>query len=78
MAKVMVSVPDALLKHIDAEAKRRGTSRSAFLQQAARQEIGLGPPDRDEIMARLDEISSEFTGPFDAVAEIRRDRQRDE
>jgi len=36
MAKVMVSIPDNLLKHIDAEAQRRGVSRSGFLQEAAR------------------------------------------
>jgi metal-responsive CopG/Arc/MetJ family transcriptional regulator len=77
MAKVMVSIPDELLEHIDAEAARRGISRSSLLQLAAKQMIGLGPPNREEIIAALEEISSQFEGPFDAVEQIRRDRQRD-
>jgi metal-responsive CopG/Arc/MetJ family transcriptional regulator len=76
MAKVMVSIPDDLLGHIDAEAARRGVSRSGFLQEAARQRIGLGPVNRDEVIADLEEISNHWTGPFDVVAQIRRDRQR--
>lgn len=32
MAKVMVSMPDALLAEVDAEATRVGTSRSAVLR----------------------------------------------
>jgi metal-responsive CopG/Arc/MetJ family transcriptional regulator len=32
MAKVMVSLPDQLLRRVDAEAKRSGTSRSAILR----------------------------------------------
>jgi metal-responsive CopG/Arc/MetJ family transcriptional regulator len=76
MAKVMVSIPDELLEHIDAEAGRRGISRSSFLQQAAHQVIGLGPPNREEIIAGLEELSEHWTGPTDVVAQIRRDRQR--
>lgn len=41
MAKVMISLPDDLLGALDAEAKRRHTSRSAILQSGARREIGL-------------------------------------
>jgi hypothetical protein len=77
MAKVMVSIPDDLLGQIDAEARRRGVSRSGFLQEAARQRIGLGPASREELIASLEEISKNWTGPFDVVAQIRRDRQRD-
>lgn len=36
MAKVMISLPDALLRQIDSEAKRRRSSRSAVLQAFAR------------------------------------------
>ncbi len=77
MAKVLVSIPDDLLAEIDSEASRRGTSRSALLQQAARQEIGLGPADREEVLATLERISAQLTGPMDVVAEVRRDRNRD-
>src|SRR4051794_26185917 len=39
MSKVMVSLPDELLALIDAEAKRRSTSRSALLALAAQREL---------------------------------------
>lgn len=45
MAKVMVSVPDDLLRQIDAEAKRRETTRSGLLAQAARRELARRDPD---------------------------------
>lgn len=35
MAKVMVSLPDELLARVDAEAERRGTTRSAMLREFA-------------------------------------------
>jgi hypothetical protein len=76
MAKVMVSIPDDLLAEIDSEASRQGTSRSALLQKAAREEIGLGPADREEVLATLKRISAQLTGPMDVVAEVRRDRRR--
>jgi metal-responsive CopG/Arc/MetJ family transcriptional regulator len=44
MAKVLVSIPDDLLARVDREAKRRRTSRSAFLRDAARRELGWTQP----------------------------------
>jgi hypothetical protein len=41
MAKVVVSLPDDLLGALDAEAKRRHTSRSAILQTGARRSAGF-------------------------------------
>jgi metal-responsive CopG/Arc/MetJ family transcriptional regulator len=35
MAKVMVSLPDELLAALDAEAARRGTTRSGLLRELA-------------------------------------------
>jgi metal-responsive CopG/Arc/MetJ family transcriptional regulator len=35
MAKVMVSMPDGLLAEVDAEAARRGSTRSAVLRSFA-------------------------------------------
>jgi hypothetical protein len=49
--KVMVSIPDDLLGRIDREVDDRGTTRSAFLQEAARQ--ALGSPDPATIDAAL-------------------------
>lgn len=37
MAKVMVSLPDDLLASIDAEAARRGTTRSGLLRDYVRE-----------------------------------------
>ena len=64
MAKVMVSLPDELLKRIDEEAKRTGRSRSGLLQYAARLDLTekatrVPPGDRpgvQAVMARTKEI----------------------
>jgi hypothetical protein len=77
MAKVMISIPDDLLATLDAEAKRRSTSRSALLQSAARRELGLVQRSRESLLADLDELSRTWDGPVDVVALIRADRQRD-
>ena len=39
MAKVMISVPDELLRRIDRATTARGTTRSGFLRQAAERAI---------------------------------------
>jgi metal-responsive CopG/Arc/MetJ family transcriptional regulator len=39
MSKVMVSLPDDLMELVDAEAKKRATSRSALLAEALRREL---------------------------------------
>jgi metal-responsive CopG/Arc/MetJ family transcriptional regulator len=78
MAKVMISIPDALLGMLDAEAERRRTSRSALLQSAARRELGLVRRPREAVLADLDELSSSWSGPVDMAALIRADRRRDE
>jgi len=77
MAKVMISIPDSLLGMFDAEVKRRRTTRSALLQDAARRELGLLRRDRAALLADLDELSSAWAGPVDAAALIRADRRRD-
>jgi Ribbon-helix-helix protein, copG family len=78
MAKVMISIPDALLEMLDAEAKRRSTSRSALLQNAARRELGLAQRSRDSLLTDLDELSAAWSNPVDVVALIRADRRRDD
>jgi len=62
--KVMVSLPDELLKRIDEEAKRTGRTRSGLLQYAARlylteKATRVPPGERPEVqaaMARAKEI----------------------
>ena len=73
----MISMPDTLLQALDEEVDRRGTSRSALLQGAARRELGLVSRSRESILADLDELSRDWTGPVDAGAMIRADRRRD-
>jgi hypothetical protein len=77
MAKVMISIPDALLDMLDGEVERRRTTRSAFLQNAARRELGLARRDREAIWADLDRLPQTWSGPDDIVALIRADRNRD-
>jgi hypothetical protein len=74
MAKVMISLPDDLLGRIDREARRRQTSRSGLLQEAARHEIGGVDP--EEFDAGLDRAREALGGiePFDTTAAIRADR----
>jgi predicted transcriptional regulator len=78
MAKVMISIPDALLDMLDQEAERQRTTRSALLQNAARRELGLARRDRESIWADLDQLSRDWDGPFDTGAMIRADRHRDD
>lgn len=52
MGKVLISIPDGLLREIDREASARGATRSAFLQDAARHE--LGHPSADRMAAALE------------------------
>jgi metal-responsive CopG/Arc/MetJ family transcriptional regulator len=75
--KVMVSLPDDLLGALDAEAKRRHTSRSAILQNGARRELGLLRRERNVVLGELDLISREWNGPIDAAALVRAERLRD-
>lgn len=75
MAKVMVSLPDDLLARVDREVRRRGTSRSALLQEGAHRV--LGRPDPTAARDALARIRAAFEGKrFEAPAEdlIRRDR----
>jgi metal-responsive CopG/Arc/MetJ family transcriptional regulator len=48
VAKVMISIPDELLGRLDAEARRRGLSRSRFLRELADRELRLEADARRE------------------------------
>jgi metal-responsive CopG/Arc/MetJ family transcriptional regulator len=76
MSKVMVSIPDDLLRQIDEEARRRSTSRSALLAEAARSELARPRPAAvAEAIARSEE-RFRSAGTFDAAWLVRRDRNR--
>ena len=74
MSKVMVSLADDLLAEIDAEAKRRSTSRSALLAVAARRE--LTRRDNDLVAAAIERSERRFSksGRFESADLVRADR----
>lgn len=74
MPKVMISMPDELLARIDREADARRSSRSAFLQEAARRELGW--PDPAEIDAALERGRTALAGAggFESAKLIRAER----
>jgi metal-responsive CopG/Arc/MetJ family transcriptional regulator len=53
MAKVMVSMPDELLSEVDAEAGRRGSTRSAVLRSFADAALRKRRADRAAAMCVL-------------------------
>lgn len=74
MSKVMVSLPAELLAELDAAAKRRSTSRSALLADAARRE--LRRRDSGEVVAAIARSERRFdsAGTFEAADLVRDDR----
>lgn len=70
----MVSLADELLASIDAEAKRRSTSRSALLATAARHE--LARRDNDLVADAIERSEQRFrkAGAFEAADLVRADR----
>ena len=72
--KVMISLPDDLLERIDRAAAERRTSRSAFIQEAARRELGWPDPVAiDAALARARAALAE-AGRFDSTELIRAER----
>ena len=75
VAKVMISIPDALLERVDARAKAGGESRSGLLQRLAEQELErTGGHDREEVERLLDELQPLDFGGVSAAQLIREDR----
>lgn len=80
VAKVMISIPDALLERLDARAKQLGESRSGLLRHLAERELEDGERRRREEIKRLwDEVRIEVPPgdpeKWDVVRLIREDRQ---
>jgi len=76
MAKVMVSIPDALLARIDEVARVRGTSRSGLLQAAAERELSRRSPEEMQAAIALAREAMRGAPKVDAVAAIREERDR--
>jgi hypothetical protein len=75
MAKVMVSIPDELLTRIDREADERGTTRSGFLQEAARRELGWPDPARVDAALNRGRAALAGAGSFESAELIRSERE---
>lgn len=76
MPKVMISISEELLERVDREAGTRGTTRSAFLQEAARRELGWPDPAKIDGALERGRAALARTGPFESADVIR--KQRDE
>lgn len=80
VAKVMISIPDALLERLDARAKAGGETRSGLLQRLAERELEAGERRRQEDINRLlDEVRIEVPADrpdlLDVAQLIREDRE---
>lgn len=78
MAKVLVSIDDALLRQIDRAARKLRLSRSAYLAQIARDELArsVGPgkhPAVRSALGRMDTLLAD-TPAGDSTAVIRAER----
>lgn len=74
VAKVLISIPDDLLARLDREAARRGASRSALLQEAARRELGWPDPDDMQDAIASARRALKIAGSFESADLIRHER----
>lgn len=75
MAKVMISLPDALLAEVDRAARDANLTRSAFVQGAVRRE--LGGVDLERRRAALAALHARFADvSLDAEEAVRVERDR--
>ncbi|HEU5309098.1 MAG TPA: ribbon-helix-helix protein, CopG family [Acidimicrobiia bacterium] len=74
MSKVMISLPEDLLEELDAEARRRSTSRSALLAEAARRELARRDPVQVAEAIARSERRFQRAGTFEAADLVRGDR----
>ncbi|MHB8594517.1 MAG: ribbon-helix-helix protein, CopG family [Acidimicrobiales bacterium] len=76
MSKVMVSLPEELVRELDEEACRRSVSRSALLAAAARRELARQEPEAVAEAIARSERRFQAAGAFDAAELVRQDRDR--
>jgi metal-responsive CopG/Arc/MetJ family transcriptional regulator len=76
VAKVMISIPDDLLARLDAEATRRGLTRSGFLRELVDHELTMeAEARREEILAILARVRGHYGGDSTAfIRELRNSR----
>lgn len=78
MAKIMISLPDALLKDADRMAKRQRRTRSELFREALRMMIEGGHPEKrawgDVAKAVHERLQGHWTGRWDSTSVIREER----
>ncbi len=74
VAKVMISIPDSLLKRLDSLARARQETRSGFLQRLAEREVKADIERRRNEVERLLDLATAPMGG-DAAKLIREDRE---
>ena len=67
-------MPEELLTRIDRAADERGTSRSAFLQEAARRELGWPDPVAIDAALERGRAALDSAGAFEAAELVRAER----
>jgi metal-responsive CopG/Arc/MetJ family transcriptional regulator len=66
----MVSLPDDLLRAVDVEAARRGTTRSGFLRELAEETLQRRSRQRAARMAEISNADGRVIGHGGQVAEL--------
>ena len=74
MTRVTFEIPVDLLEQIEVEASRRNIGVGAFLETAVEHEIEGAKIMRAKVIKDLDELSTHWSGPTDAVTLIRNER----
>lgn len=74
MSKVMISLPDDLLRLLDEEAKKRSMSRSGLLAAAVRRELARRDPEVVQAAIARSEARFQAAGSFEAADLVRADR----
>lgn len=76
VAKVMISIPDGLLKRLDAQARANRETRSGFLRRLAERELDVARSrEREELEDLLDKATVPGGMGGDSARLIREDRE---
>jgi hypothetical protein len=76
MAKVLISLSDDLLARIDREVANLGGTRSGFLQEAARRQLGWATPESIDGALERGRKALAAAEAFESADLIRADRDR--
>jgi hypothetical protein len=73
--KVLVTMPDDLLERIDRETRSAGSTRSDFLQEAARRQLGWPDPTAIDAALERGRAALAEVGSFESAELIRSERE---